>query len=105
MVEQFRIIKDEGEMERIRKSVKLTEQALESAWNTHGPRKKREGNSLADEKTIREGGGQAVSFPPIAAAGPNAALPPRGFRPIERSAAGSRSSSTWARSCPATVRT
>ncbi len=75
LVEQFRIIKDEEEVERIRKSVRLTESALKAAWNFLSPGRSEREVAWVIEKTIREGGGQAVSFPPIVASGPNAALP------------------------------
>ncbi|MEN6438418.1 MAG: Xaa-Pro peptidase family protein [Syntrophobacter sp.] len=75
VVEQFRVIKDEGEIECIRKSVALMESALHAAWNALAPGKTEKEIAWLIERTIREGGGQAVSFPPIAAAGPNGALP------------------------------
>ncbi|MFZ2447004.1 MAG: Xaa-Pro peptidase family protein [Syntrophobacteraceae bacterium] len=75
MVEQFRVIKDEAEIELIRKSVRLTESALRAAWDSLAPGKTEKEIAWVIEKTIREGGGRAVSFPPIVAAGPNAALP------------------------------
>ncbi len=75
MVEQFRVIKDEAEIELIRKSTALTESALSKAWNTISPGVTEKEIAWLIEKTIREGGGEAVSFPPIVASGPNAALP------------------------------
>jgi len=75
LVERLRIVKDEAEIEQIRKSVRLTEKALHTAWNALAPGKSEKEMAWLIEKTIREGGGQAVSFPPIVAAGSNAALP------------------------------
>lgn len=75
LVEQFRVIKDEEEIVSIRKSIALMESALHAAWNALEPGKTEKEIAWLIERTIREGGGQAVSFPPIAAAGPNSALP------------------------------
>lgn len=75
LVEQFRVIKDEAEIELIRKSIALTESALAAAWNSLSPGVSEKEIAWLIERTIREGGGEAVSFPPIVASGPNAALP------------------------------
>lgn len=75
MVEQFRVIKDEAEVELIKKSIALGECAMSAAWNALAPGKTEKEIAWLIEKTIREGGGQAVSFPPIVASGPNGALP------------------------------
>jgi len=75
LIEQLRVVKDEAEIEQILKSVRLTERALQEAWDFLAPGKTEKEVAWVIEKAIREGGGQAVSFPPIAATGPNAALP------------------------------
>jgi Xaa-Pro aminopeptidase len=75
LVERLRIVKDEAEIEKIRRSIRLTEKALQAVWNALAPGRTEQEMAWLIEKTIREGGGQAVSFPPIVAAGPNAALP------------------------------
>ncbi len=75
LVEQFRVIKDEAEIELIRNSIALTESALSTAWNSLSTGVTEKEIAWLIEKTIREGGGEAVSFPPIVASGPNAALP------------------------------
>ncbi len=75
MVENLRIIKDEMEIEKIRKSIRLTEKALHTVWSALAPGGTEIEMAWLIEKTIRESGGQAVSFPPIVAAGPNGALP------------------------------
>jgi Xaa-Pro aminopeptidase len=75
LVERLRIVKDAAEIEQIRKSVWLTEKALHTAWNDLAPGKTEKEVAWLIERAIREGGGQAVSFPPIVAAGANAALP------------------------------
>ncbi|MGO9311445.1 MAG: M24 family metallopeptidase [Syntrophobacteraceae bacterium] len=75
LVERLRIIKDDTEIEKILKSIRLTEKALHAVWNALAPGKTEREMAWLIEKTIRENGGQAVSFPPIVAAGRNAALP------------------------------
>jgi Xaa-Pro aminopeptidase len=75
LVERLRIIKDEDEIEKIRKSIILTEKALQAVWGVLAPGRTEKEMAWLIEKSIREGGGQAVSFPPIVATGPNAALP------------------------------
>ncbi len=75
LVENLRVIKDEAEVDRIRHSVRLTELAVKAAWEALCEDRTEKEIAWLIEKTIREGGGQAVSFPPIVAGGPNAALP------------------------------
>jgi Xaa-Pro aminopeptidase len=75
LVEQLRIIKDKEEIEKIRKSIRLTEKALQTVWDVLAPGRTEKEMAWLIEKSIHEGGGQAVSFPPIVATGPNAALP------------------------------
>ncbi|MGO9021652.1 MAG: M24 family metallopeptidase [Syntrophobacteraceae bacterium] len=75
MVERLRIIKDDAEIDKIQRSIRLTEKALQTAWANLAPGKTEKEMAWLIEKTIREGGGQAVSFPPIVATGSNAALP------------------------------
>ena len=75
LVERLRIIKDDTEIEKILESIRLTEKALHAVWNALAPGKTERETARLIEKTIRENGGQAVSFPPIVATGPNAALP------------------------------
>jgi Xaa-Pro aminopeptidase len=75
LVEGLRIIKDEEEIEKIKESIRLSEKALQTAWKVLAPGRTEKEMAWLIERSIREGGGQAVSFPPIVAAGPNAALP------------------------------
>lgn len=75
LVERLRIIKDDAEIEKIQRSIRLTEKALQTVWDALAPGKSEKEMAWLIEKTIREGGGQAVSFPPIVATGLNAALP------------------------------
>ena len=74
-VEQLRIIKEPGEIELIVRSLRLTENALRALWGKISPGMRERALAWQIEAAIRQGGGQAVSFPPIAATGPNAALP------------------------------
>lgn len=75
LVEQLRVVKEPEEIERIRESLELTEKALVGVWEDLAVGRKEKEIAWAIESAIREGGGEAVSFPPIVASGPNASLP------------------------------
>ncbi len=75
LAEQLRVIKEPLEIERIKASLRLTERVLADVWQGLGYGRKEKEIAWEIERRIREGGGEAVSFPPIVAAGPNAALP------------------------------
>jgi Xaa-Pro aminopeptidase len=75
LIEQLRIVKEPVEIDRIKASLALTEAALKAVWERLRPGMTEKSVAWDIERIIREGGGQAVSFPPIAASGPNAALP------------------------------
>lgn len=75
LAEELRVIKEPEEIERIRRSLALTESALRSVWDVMEPGMVEKDVAWRIEKHIREGGGEAVSFPPIVAGGPNGALP------------------------------
>jgi Xaa-Pro aminopeptidase len=75
LIEQLRIIKEPDEIAAIKASMALTERALKAVWDGLAPGKKEKEVAWEIERRIREGGGEAVSFPPIVARGPNAALP------------------------------
>jgi Xaa-Pro aminopeptidase len=75
LVEQLRVVKEPAEIERIKASLKLTEQALNAVWGLLAPGKTEKEMAWEIERRIREGGGESVSFPPIVAGGPNGALP------------------------------
>lgn len=75
LVEQLRVVKEPEEIERIRASLALTERALRAVWDQLAPGMVEKDVAWLIEKHIREGGGEAVSFPPIVASGPNGALP------------------------------
>lgn len=75
VVEGMRIIKDPHEIEQLRESLQLTERVLADVWQTLEPGRTEKDVAWQIERGIREGGAESVSFPPIAAAGPNGALP------------------------------
>jgi Xaa-Pro aminopeptidase len=75
LVESLRIVKEPEEIELIRHSLDLTENTLASVWELMEIGKTEKEIAWEIERRIRENGGESVSFPPIVAAGPNAALP------------------------------
>jgi len=75
LVEQLRIVKEPDEIERLKASLALSERVLRTVWEDLRPGAREREVAWTIERLIREGGGEAVSFPPIAASGPNAALP------------------------------
>jgi len=75
LVEQLRVVKEAEEIERIKASLALTEAALSALWESLEPGLTERELAWKVEVSIREGGGEAVSFPPIVAGGPNGALP------------------------------
>ncbi len=75
MVEDLRMVKDPDEVERIRESLRLTEQVFDWIWTKIKPGMSEKGLAWMIEAGIRESGAESVSFPPIVASGPNGALP------------------------------
>jgi Xaa-Pro aminopeptidase len=75
LVEQLRVVKEPGEIERIKASLALTENALAGVWELLAPGRNEKELAWEIERRIREGGGESVSFPPIVASGPHGALP------------------------------
>lgn len=75
LVEQLRIVKEPEEIELIKASLALTERALLGVWENLSPGRPEKQVAWEIERRIREGGAEAVSFQPIAATGPNGALP------------------------------
>jgi Xaa-Pro aminopeptidase len=74
-VERLRAVKDEEELDAVRRSARLLDAAFEAL-----ARERVVGRTEAEiawwmERTIRELGAEAVSFSPIVASGPNAARP------------------------------
>jgi Xaa-Pro aminopeptidase len=75
LTQELRIIKDDEEIELIRRSLRLTEDVLHSIWGDLRVGLKEQDVAWRIEREIREGGAESVSFPPIVASGPNASLP------------------------------
>lgn len=75
LVERLRIIKESEEIGKIKASLTLTESVVRSVWESIRPGRTEKSVAWEIERMIREGGGEAVSFPPIVASGLNAALP------------------------------
>lgn len=75
LVEQFRIIKSEWEIDAIRSALFLAENAFSRVLETLESGMTEAEAAWLLEKGMREAGAQGVSFPVIAAVGPNAALP------------------------------
>jgi Xaa-Pro aminopeptidase len=83
MVEGLRARKDPDELERIRAATRLADAALEEVL-TRGLAGRTEREVALDlEMTIRRMGAEAVSFPPIVAAGAHGALPHAEPRDVE----------------------
>lgn len=87
LVEKLRVVKEEAEIEAIRASLQLTERVLSEVWEHLQPGQTEMEMAWMIERLIREGGGSAVSFPPIVAGGPRAALP-HGVPSLRRIGAG-----------------
>ncbi len=75
LVEDLRMIKEAGEIEAIGQSLALSESVFETVTDELLPGISEKDLAWAIEKGLREGGAESVAFPPIVAAGPNAALP------------------------------
>jgi Xaa-Pro aminopeptidase len=75
LVEHQRLCKDLGEIAAIKKSLAVTEKALSLVWQNLSTGKTERDVAWEIERSIREEGAEAVSFPPIVASGPNASLP------------------------------
>jgi Xaa-Pro aminopeptidase len=83
MVEELRAIKDPGELERIRKAARLADAALEEVLSRGLVGRTERDIALDLEFTQRRMGAEAVSFPPIVAAGEHGALPHAQPRDLE----------------------
>ncbi len=75
LVERLRLVKEAGEIERMRASLEITERVLEELWQRLVPGMTEKEVAWEIEAGIRRSGAEAVSFPPIVAGGPNGALP------------------------------
>lgn len=75
MVESLRLVKDEEEIRALREAVEVAESAFKGFLKTVAAGLVEIDAAWALEKRMREGGAQSLSFPVIAASGPNSALP------------------------------
>ncbi len=75
VVEKFRIVKSEAEIQAIKNALLLAEKAFTKMLETLSPGMTEIDAAWALEKRMREAGAQSVSFPVIVASGANAALP------------------------------
>jgi Xaa-Pro aminopeptidase len=75
LVERLRMIKDRGEIEAIRRAVRLAEKAIGAVIGTMQPTQTEWDTVREIEYQIRRFGGVGCSFPPIVGVGPRAALP------------------------------
>ncbi len=75
IVEQFRLIKSDSEIDAVKNALLLAENAFSGLLESLSPGMTEKDIAWALEKRMREAGAQTVSFPVIVAAGPNAALP------------------------------
>jgi len=75
MVESLRLIKDEDEIRALCEAVGVAEAAFKNFLETLEPGIFETDAAWTLERRMREGGAQSLSFPVIAASGPNSALP------------------------------
>jgi Xaa-Pro aminopeptidase len=75
VVEGLRIVKEPGEVDRVRAACAIADDALAEMLPTLRDRPSERSFALRLEFAMRERGASAVSFDPIVAAGPNAAMP------------------------------
>ena len=75
LVEGLRMVKEPEEIEAMRSSLALTESVFQTVAAEAAVGKTERELSWRIEQLMRERGAESVSFPPIVASGPNAALP------------------------------
>jgi Xaa-Pro aminopeptidase len=74
-IEELRLVKDAGELDRIRAATQLADQALSEVLERGLVGRTEREVALDLEFTMRRAGAQSMAFPPIVAAGPHSALP------------------------------
>ncbi len=74
LVEPLRAVKDKEELETIRRALSLAELVFETLLEETRPGVTEEALAWSLEKSLREAGAEALSFPSIVAAGPNSAM-------------------------------
>lgn len=75
MVEKMRLIKDQKEIDKLRRSVHLNEQVFQTIYKTIYPGQTEIDIALALESTMRRKGAESPSFESIVATGARSALP------------------------------
>lgn len=82
MVEELRTVKDEGEVDLLKRAVDVADAAMEAVSPTIQPGETEREVAWRLEKAMRELGADSISFDTIVAAGPSAAMPHH--RPSDR---------------------
>jgi len=82
-VEALRVVKDAGELEKIRAAAKLADAALTEVLGRGLAGRTERDVALDLEVTMRKAGAEAASFPPIVASGEHSALPHAVPRAVE----------------------
>lgn len=75
IVETFRAVKDEAEIEAIKKALSIAETVFTRIFDSIRPGITEKEAAWLIEKEMREAGAESMSFPTIVASGPNSALP------------------------------
>lgn len=75
IVERLRAVKDDAEIEATRRAVAIAEAAFAELMTVIQAGMTEKKAAWLLEKAMRENGAEGLAFPPIAAAGPNSALP------------------------------
>lgn len=75
IVENLRLVKDETEIDTLKKALSISESVFKHIKSTIKPGLTERQLSWAMEKEMREAGAQSLSFSTIVASGPNSALP------------------------------
>ena len=75
MVENLRLLKDESEIDTLKKALSIAESTFKHIKSTLKPGMTERQLAWKMEKEIREAGAQSLSFPTIVASGANSALP------------------------------
>jgi Xaa-Pro aminopeptidase len=75
LAEGLRVVKEPEEVEAIRTSLALTESVFQTVAGEASVGKTEKELAWRIEQLVRERGAECISFPPIVASGPNAALP------------------------------
>lgn len=83
LVEELRLVKDGEELDKVRAAARLADAALTETLSRGLAGRTERDVALDLEMTMRRMGAEAVSFPPIVAAGPHGALPHASPRDVE----------------------